>query len=232
MILFIPFKMAKLSVVPVPIGNLKDITLRAIETLQNANLVVCEDTRQTSKLLKLLHLSPPPMISYHKENEHRRLDHLISIIKEKEHVALVSDAGTPGISDPGYLIIKACIEEKINVEVLPGPVAFIPVLVGSGLPIQRFYFEGFLPHKKGRKQRLLFLSQLKNTTIVFYESPHRLLKLLEEIAHIFCGSTPICVGREVTKKYEEFFRGSVMDALNYFKAKQIRGEITVVLYNE
>lgn len=224
--------MAKLSVVPVPIGNLKDITLRAIDVLKNVELIICEDTRQTGKLLRLLQLPSPTLISYHKANEHHRVDQLITLIKEKKHVALVSDAGTPGISDPGYLIIKTCIEEKINIEVLPGAVAFVPALVGSGLPMQRFYFEGFLPHKKGRKQRLQFLSQLHDTTIIFYESPHRLLKLLEEILLFFTESTPICVGRELTKIHEEFYRGTVLEALTYFKSKQILGEITVVLYNQ
>jgi 16S rRNA (cytidine1402-2'-O)-methyltransferase len=227
------YNMPKLSVVPTPIGNLKDITLRALEVLKEVDLIICEDTRVTLKLLQHLEIDPPKLLSYHVANEHKKINILTDQIQQHEWTALVSDAGTPGISDPGYTIIHACIENNIPVEVLPGPVAFIPALVGSGLPMQRFYFEGFLPHQKGRKKRLEFLSKLKGTTIVFYESPYRIIKLLKEIIEIWGENIKVSVSRELTKMHEETIRGTALETLVYFTTQgAVKGEFIVLIYNE
>jgi 16S rRNA (cytidine1402-2'-O)-methyltransferase len=219
--------MSRLIVIPTPIGNLKDITLRAVEALEEVDLLLAEDTRVTRNLLRHLEISKE-IISYHQHNEHKKLDAIIGRIRACTSVGLVSDAGTPGISDPGFLLVRKCIEEGIEVECLPGPAAFIPALIQSGFPTDRFVFEGFLPHKKGRIKRLEALTG-EERTIVFYESPYRLIKLLEQIRDVMGSDRPVSVSREISKMFEETVRGSVTDVLGHFSAKGIKGEFTVVV---
>lgn len=219
--------MAKLILVPTPIGNLEDITLRAIRILGSAQVIFAEDTRVTKRLLSHLNISNT-VVSFHSQNEHRLLDRVIDKIQEVETAVLVSDAGTPGISDPGFLLVRACIEAEIPVECLPGPSAFVPALVASGLPCDKFVFEGFLPHKKGRQTRLIILSK-ESRTIVLYESPHRLIKCLGQIVEYFGADRKICVCREITKFYEEFARGTAQEVLLHFQQKEVKGEIVIII---
>ena len=219
--------MNKLTIIPTPIGNLKDITLRALETLKSTDILLAEDTRTTIKLLNHFNIKVK-MISYHKFNEHKTIKNIIEEIKADKNIALVSDAGTPGISDPGYLIVKACIENNIEVECLPGATALIPAIVNSGLPNNKFCFEGFLPQKKGRTKRLKELAN-ENRTMIFYESPHRLLKLLKQIAEFFDENRKISISRELSKIHEENFRGIITQAVKHFELQNIKGEIVVVV---
>ena len=218
--------MSKLVIVPTPIGNLEDITLRAIKMLQQANLVLAEDTRTTGFLLKHFEISTK-MISHHKFNEHSTLSKSIDLIKSNELVALVSDAGTPSISDPGFLLVRECIKNDIEVECLPGATAFVPALVNSGFPSDKFCFEGFLPQKKGRHTRFLQL-KTEQRTMIFYESPYRLLKTLEQINE-YWGDRNVSVSREISKIYEETIRGNVLSVINHFKTKPPKGEIVIVV---
>ena len=214
-------------IVPTPIGNLEDMTLRGIRTLKEADLILAEDTRTSGKLLKHFGISTP-MQSHHMHNEHKMVERIVQRMLEGENVALISDAGTPGISDPGFLLTRACIENGIAVECLPGATAFVPALVNSGFPTDRFVFEGFLPVKKGRQTRLQMLAG-EHRTMIFYESPHKLLKTLEQFASWFGAEREISVSRELTKLYEETFRGSVAEALEYFGNKGPKGEIVLVV---
>ncbi|MDD2412279.1 MAG: 16S rRNA (cytidine(1402)-2'-O)-methyltransferase [Bacteroidales bacterium] len=220
--------MAKLIIVPTPIGNLEDITLRAIKVLKECDLILCEDTRTSSKLLRHLQIDKP-CIAYHMNNEHKSLSRFIDVIKSKENVCLISDAGTPAISDPGFLIVRECIKNEIEVECLPGPTAFVPALVASGIPCDRFFFYGFLPHKKGRQTALIGLAEMENT-VVLYESPHRLIKALEQIKEFFGENRQVCVAREISKIYESYIRGTADEVLNHYKEKEsIKGEIVIIV---
>ncbi|MDD3691722.1 MAG: 16S rRNA (cytidine(1402)-2'-O)-methyltransferase [Bacteroidales bacterium] len=219
--------MAKLYIVPSPIGNLEDITLRALHILQEASIVLSEDTRVSKKLLSHYQIQKP-CIPYHQFNEHKQLQHFIELIQQHPSVALLSDAGTPGISDPGYLLIRACIQENIDIECLPGATAFVPALVLSGFPCDRFYFYGFLPHKKGRQSILARLAQLKETFIL-YESPYRLLKTLEMLIE-HCGKErKISISREISKLHEETLRAPLSEALTYFQQHTIKGEFVLIV---
>lgn len=217
----------QLYVVPTPIGNLKDITERALDVLRSADLILAEDTRTTGKLLRHYDIDRP-IRSFHLHNEHRAVDAIVDQINSGLNYALCSDAGTPAISDPGFLLVRACIEADINVSCLPGATAFVPALVVSGLPCDRFIFEGFLPHKKGRQKRLLTILEESSTTVL-YESPHRVIKLLEEIIKYECGDRRIVLCREISKLHEEVVRGSVREVLARFVEKAPRGEFVVVL---
>jgi len=219
--------MARLILIPTPIGNLEDITLRSIRILSSADVIFSEDTRVTKRLLAHLNITNT-IFSFHSQNEHRLLDRVIEKIQEVETAVLVSDAGTPGISDPGFLLVRACIEANIPVECLPGPTAFVPALVASGLPCDKFVFEGFLPHKKGRQTRLILLSQ-ESRTIVLYESPHRLIKCLGQIVEYFGADRKICVCREISKFFEEFARGTAEEVLAHFQQKEVKGEIVIIV---
>lgn len=220
----------KLFVVPTPIGNLEDITLRAIRILKEVDLILAEDTRTSGHLLRHLEISKP-MQSYHIHNEHQTLAKLMERLHQGETMALITDAGTPGISDPGFLLIRECLRNQIEVECLPGPTAFVPALVNSGLPTDRFVFEGFLPHKKGRQTRLESLRN-ENRTMIFYESPHRLLKSLQQFTEYFGADRPASVSRELTKVFEETVRGSLQEIITYFANKTIKGEIVIVIAGE
>jgi len=216
-----------LTLVPTPIGNLQDITLRALEILKSADLILAEDTRTTRVLLQHFDIEKR-VLAHHQHNEHAAVGEIIRMLQEGQTIALVSDAGTPGISDPGYLLVRECIREGITVNCLPGPTAFVPALVMSGLPCDRFVFEGFLPQKKGRQTRLLQLKQ-ETRTMVFYESPFRLVKLLEECIQHF-GPDRLCsVSRELSKMFEETRRGSLTELRDYFNQKPPKGEIVFVL---
>lgn len=219
--------MGKLFLVPTPIGNLDDITFRAINVLKNADLILAEDTRTSGKLLKHYDIGTP-LQSHHMHNEHKMMDALIQKLKSGNTLALISDAGTPAISDPGFLLTRACVQNNIAVECLPGATAFVPALVNSGLPNDRFIFEGFLPLKKGRKTRLLQLSD-ETRTMVFYESPHKLVKTLTQFAEYFGPERPISVSRELTKLYEETIRGTIAETLHYFTEKPPKGEFVIVV---
>ena len=219
--------MATLYIVPTPIGNLEDITFRAVRILKEADLILAEDTRTSSILLKHYSITTK-MNSYHQFNEHKQLQNFINRIEGGETIALISDAGTPGISDAGYLLIRECIKQGIAVECLPGPTALIPALVVSGFPCDRFYFEGFLPQKKGRQTRLTYLSQLEQT-IVLYESPHRILKTVEQCATFFGQERKIAVVRELSKIYEEIIRGTIEEVTLLLKDRAIKGEIVIVI---
>jgi len=218
---------ALLFLVPTPIGNLEDITLRALRILKEVDLILAEDTRTTRKLLDHHHIRNR-IQSYHAHNEHKATQQMVERLQAGNRIALVSDAGTPGISDPGYLLVNACIANQIAFESLPGPSAFLPALIKSGLPNDRFVFEGFLPHKKGRKSRLRSL-QNESRTMIFYESPHRLLKCLQELKDHFGPYRRVSVSRELTKKFEETFNGTMEETIRYFSAKPIKGEIVIVL---
>lgn len=214
-----------LTLVPTPIGNLQDITLRALEVLKNADLILAEDTRTARFLLQHFQIEKR-ILSHHQHNEHNALKEVIRLLKEGNKIALVSDAGTPAISDPGFLIVRECIKEDIEVYCLPGPTAFVPALVMSGLPCDKFVFEGFLPQKKGRQSRFLFLKE-EERTIIFYESPFRLVKLLEEIMEHFGPERRCSVSRELTKMFEETRRGTATELFQHFSAHPPKGEIVV-----
>jgi 16S rRNA (cytidine1402-2'-O)-methyltransferase len=216
-----------LKIVPTPIGNLDDMTIRGIKILQNADLILAEDTRKTGILLKHFDIKKP-MKSFHIFNEHGLLKNIIEKLKEGEEIALVSDAGTPAISDPGFLLVRECIENEITVECLPGATAFVPALVNSGLPSDSFIFEGFLPPKKGRQTKLESLKE-ESRTMIFYESPHRLLKCLNEFILLFGEERKACVSRELTKIHEENVRGSLSEILANFANRPIKGEIVIVV---
>jgi len=218
-----------LVLVPTPIGNLEDITYRAVRRLRNADLIACEDTRTSGILLDHYDIESPTT-AYHEHNEHSKTPELIARMRAGHEVALVSDAGAPGISDPGFYLVRACWKEEIEVEALPGPTALIPALTASGIPSDRFVFEGFLPKKKGRQTRLQLLSD-DPRTIVLYESPHRLLKTLADLIDHFGTERQAAVGRELTKKYEEVQRGTLNELRTYFGAyDQVRGECVVVVH--
>ena len=219
--------MSKLYIVPTPIGNLEDITLRALRILKEVDLILAEDTRTSSKLLRHYEISKP-LMAYHLHNEHKILEKVIEKLKAGETIALISDAGTPSISDPGFLVVRACVANDITVECLPGASAAIVALVNSGLPSDRFCFEGFLPQKKGRQTKIQNLKE-ETRTMIFYESPHRLVKALEQFIEHFGPDRKVCVSRELSKMYEENARGTLDDVLAYFKAKDVKGEIVIVL---
>jgi 16S rRNA (cytidine1402-2'-O)-methyltransferase len=219
--------MAKLYIVPTPIGNLEDITLRAIRVLEEVDFILAEDTRTSSVLLKHLHIDKP-LRSHHKFNEHATVRAVAEAIEAGKNVALISDAGTPGISDPGFLLVRTCVEEGIAVETLPGATACIPALVQSGFPCDRFCFEGFLPQKKGRMKRLTELAE-ESRTIVFYESPFRVVKCLEQLAEVFGPERMVAVSRELTKKFEQTVRGTLSEVIAHFKSQQPKGEFVIVL---
>ena len=219
--------MNKIYVIPTPIGNLEDITFRAITTLKNVDCILAEDPRKSKKLLNHYNISTK-IISYHQHNEHQKLMKIIENIKSGINYAIISDAGTPSISDPGFLLVRECIKNDILVETLPGPTALIPALVNSGLASDRFVFERFLPHKKGRLKRLLKLKD-EERTIVLYESPYRLLKTLSSLIEIFGNDRKVSVSRELTKIYEETKRGTVKEVLDYFSPAKIKGEFVIVI---
>lgn len=218
---------AKLYIVPTPIGNLGDMTYRAVEVLKEVDLILAEDTRTSGKLLKHFEITTP-MQSHHMHNEHKTVDHIVSRIEGGESVALISDAGTPAISDPGFLLSRACIEAGLQIECLPGATAFVPALVNSGLPNDKFVFEGFLPVKKGRQTRLVLLAE-ETRTMIFYESPHKLLKTLKNFVEYFGVDRKVSVSRELTKLYEETVRGTAEEVLAHFEKKPPKGEIVVIV---
>lgn len=219
--------MGKLYLVPTPIGNLKDITLRAIEVLKDVDLILAEDTRTSGKLLKHFEIATP-MHSHHMHNEHKTVEGIVRRINNGETIAIISDAGTPAISDPGFLLTRACVEAKIEVDCLPGATAFVPALVNSGLPNNRFVFEGFLPVKKGRQTRLKLLAE-ETRTIIFYESPHKLIKTLTQFVEYFGEERQVSVSREITKLHEETIRGTTKEVLEYYITKPPKGEIVIVV---
>jgi len=219
--------MSKLYIVPTPIGNLEDMTFRAIRILKEVDLILAEDTRTSGKLLKHFEIGTH-MYSHHMHNEHKTIENLISRLKAGETIALISDAGTPAISDPGFLLTRACIENGITVECLPGATAFVPALVNSGLPNDKFIFEGFLPEKKGRQTRYLELAE-ETRTMILYVSPHKLVKTLAEFITYFGEERTICVCRELSKLHEENVRGTTLEVLTHFEKIAPRGEIVVVV---
>ena len=219
--------MGKLYLVPTPIGNLKDITFRAIEVLKEVDFILAEDTRTSGKLLKYYEITTP-MQSHHMHNEHKTVDHIVKRILNGETVALISDAGTPAISDPGFLLTRACVEAQIEVDCMPGASAFVPALVNSGLPNDKFVFEGFLPVKKGRQTRLKLLAE-ETRTMIFYESPHKLIKTLSHFVEYFGAERPMSVSREITKIHDETIRGTAQEVLNYYTTKPPKGEIVIVV---
>ncbi|WP_339609706.1 16S rRNA (cytidine(1402)-2'-O)-methyltransferase [uncultured Planktosalinus sp.] len=219
--------MSKLYLVPTPIGNLEDMTLRAIRVLKEVDLILAEDTRTSGKLLKHFEIGTQ-MHSHHMHNEHKTIENIVNQIKAGKSVALISDAGTPAISDPGFLLTRACVEAGIEVDCLPGATAFVPALVNSGLPNDKFVFEGFLPVKKGRQTRLLTLAE-ETRTMIFYESPHKLLKTLSNFTDYFGEDRKVSVSREISKLHEETIRGSVKEVLMHYTAKPPKGEIVVVV---
>ena len=219
--------MGKLFIVPTPIGNLDDITLRAIKVLKEVDLILAEDTRTSGKLLKHFDISTH-MQSHHMHNEHKTVNNLIQRIQNGETIALISDAGTPAISDPGFLLTRACVENNIEVDCLPGATAFVPALVNSGLPNDKFVFEGFLPVKKGRQTRLKFLAE-ETRTMIFYESPHKLIKTLSNFVEYFGEDRQVSVSRELTKLYEETIRGTAKEVLEHYTNKPPKGEIVIVV---
>lgn len=216
-----------LHLIPTPIGNLADMTFRAVEILKSADLILAEDTRTSSVLLNHYGIHKP-ITPYHQHNEHKVTDHLVAQLHQGMHMALLTDAGTPGISDPAFFLVRACIREGISVECLPGATAFVPALVNSGLPINRFCFEGFLPLKKGRHTLLTQLAT-EERTMVFYESPMRLVKTLEQFITYFGADRPCCVSRELSKKFEENRRGTLREVSGYFRDKGVKGEIVIVV---
>ena len=217
--------MGKLYIVPTPIGNLEDMTFRAINVLKEVDLILAEDTRTSGKLLKHFDIKTP-MQSHHMHNEHKMVNGLVKKLQEGTMIALISDAGTPAISDPGFLLTRACIENNIEVECLPGATAFVPALVNSGLPNDKFVFEGFLPVKKGRQTRLKLLAE-ETRTMIFYESPHKLIKTLSNFCEYFGEDRQVSVSRELTKLYEETIRGNAKDVLEYYTNKPPKGEIVI-----
>lgn len=219
--------MSKLTIVPTPIGNLDDITLRAIKVLKEVDTILAEDTRNSGKLLKHFEIQTR-MTSYHMHNEHKVVGAFVERIANGETMALITDAGTPAISDPGFLLVRECIANDVEVDCLPGATAFVPALVNSGLPSDKFFFEGFLPQKKGRQTRLKYLSQLPNT-IVLYESPHRLIKTLTQIVEFFGEDRQVSVSREISKLHEETIRGTAVEVINHYNNNIIKGEIVIVI---
>jgi len=220
--------MSKLYIIPTPLGNLKDITFRAVETLKEMDLILAEDTRTSSKLLRHYEIENK-LRSFHQHNEHKVLEGVVEELKGGSTIGLISDAGTPGISDPGFLLVRECVREGIDVETLPGATAFVPALVNSGLPCDRFVFEGFLPHKKGRQTRLINLQE-EERTIVFYESPHRLLKTLKQFVEFFEAGRQVSVSRELTKIHEENVQGTLEEVIAHFEKRgTVKGELVVVL---
>jgi 16S rRNA (cytidine1402-2'-O)-methyltransferase len=218
---------ASLTLVPTPIGNLEDITFRAIKVLKNSDTILAEDTRTSGVLLKHYGIEKR-LQSFHIFNEHKALSALIERMKSGESMALVSDAGTPGISDPGFLLVRECLKNELTVECLPGPTAFVPALIKSGFPTDRFVFEGFLPHKKGRQTILKKMAE-EDRTVIFYESPHRLVKALSQMVEFFGSERLVSVSRELTKLFEETKTGTIQEVLSYFQAKEVKGEIVVVV---
>ncbi|MCD7973899.1 MAG: 16S rRNA (cytidine(1402)-2'-O)-methyltransferase [Candidatus Azobacteroides sp.] len=219
--------MGKLYIVPTPVGNLEDMTLRAIRILKEADLILAEDTRTSGILLQHFNIKNK-MFSHHKFNEHKTTEGIIQRLKGGEIIALISDAGTPGISDPGFFLVRECVEAGIEVECLPGATAFVPALVNSGLPSDRFCFEGFLPQKKGRNTRMQFLAE-ESRTMIFYESPFRLLKTLEQFASFFGTERKASVSREISKIYEETIRGTLEELIRHFREKKPKGEIVIIV---
>lgn len=219
--------MSKLFVVPTPVGNLEDITFRALRILKSCDLILAEDTRTTAHLLKHFDIQTP-MQSHHKFNEHQKVAQVVSRIESGQDIALVSDAGTPAISDPGFLLVRLCVVQGIEVECLPGATAFVPALVDSGLPCDRFHFEGFLPVKKGRQTRLMELAELKVTCII-YESPYRVLKTLQQLEAVCGCERRVSVSREISKKFEQTVRGSLAELIQHFTQTEPRGEFVIVL---
>lgn len=219
--------MSKLFLVPTPIGNLDDMTFRAIQVLKEVDLILAEDTRTSGKLLKYFEIATH-MQSHHMHNEHKTVENLVARLKGGETIALISDAGTPAISDPGFLLTRACVENGIAVECLPGATAFVPALVNSGLPNDRFVFEGFLPEKKGRQTRYLFLAE-ETRTMIFYVSPHKLVKTLAEFTQYFGADRPVSISRELSKLHEETIRGTAEEVLKHFEHKAPKGEIVAVV---
>lgn len=219
--------MSKLYIVPTPIGNLEDMTFRAIKVLKEVDLILAEDTRTSGKLLKHFDIATH-MHSHHMHNEHKTVENLIKRLQAGENIALISDAGTPAISDPGFLLTRACVENNIEVDCLPGATAFVPALVNSGLPNDRFIFEGFLPEKKGRQTRYLALAE-ENRTMIFYVSPHKLVKTLAEFVQYFGADRAVSVSRELSKLHEETIRGTAEEVLKHFEAKPPKGEIVAVV---
>lgn len=219
--------MGKLYVVPTPVGNMEDMTFRAIRVLKEADLILAEDTRTSGILLKHYEIKNA-MQSHHKFNEHQTVESIVNRIKGGQTVALISDAGTPGISDPGFLVVRECVRNGIEVQCLPGATAFVPALVSSGLPDERFCFEGFLPQKKGRMTRLNALKE-ETRTMIFYESPYRLLKTLTQFAEVFGAERPVSVCREISKIHEESVRGTLQEVITHFTETEPRGEIVIIL---
>ena len=219
--------MSKLYIIPTPIGNLKDITIRAIEVLKEVDLILAEDTRKSIKLLNHFDITTP-MSSYHQHNEHKKLDSIIEKLKSGKTLALVSDAGTPSISDPGFLLVRECVKNKIDFETLPGPTALIPSLINSSFSSERFIFEGFLPVKKGRTKRLNALKD-ETRTIILYESPHKFIKTINDLIDNMGSKRRISVSRELTKIYEETIRGDLSYIFTYFKNKKLKGEFVIVI---
>lgn len=216
-----------LYLIPTPIGNLKDITLRCLEVLQSVDVILCEDTRTSSKLLSHYNIQKP-VSPYHQHNEHKIIEHLVSQMQAGKTFALITDAGTPGISDPAFLLVRECINNDIKVESLPGATAFVPALVNSGLTTNKFCFEGFLPLKKGRQTLLKKLAS-EERTMIFYESPYRVAKTLEQFVTYFGAERKCCVSRELTKMFEENKRGSVLELAEFYKTKTIKGEVVIVV---
>ena len=219
--------MSKLYIVPTPIGNLEDMTFRAIKVLKEVDLILAEDTRTSGKLLKHFEIATP-MQSHHMHNEHKTVNNIIQRLQRGDTIALISDAGTPAISDPGFLLTRACVEQGIPVECLPGATAFVPALVNSGLPNDKFVFEGFLPVKKGRQTRLKFLAE-ETRTMIFYESPHKLIKTLGNFVEYFGAERLVTVSRELSKLHEETIRGTAKEVLSHFETKPPKGEIVIVI---
>ena len=219
--------MSKLYLVPTPIGNMEDITLRAIRVLKEVDVILAEDTRTSGNLLRHLEISKP-MTAFHIRNEHQVVEHIADRLEAGETMALVTDAGTPAISDPGFLLVRECVKRNIAVECLPGATAFVPALVNSGLPAEKFIFEGFLPHKKGRQTKLKAIAEYPYTTIL-YESPFRLVKTLQQLAEVCGAERHVSVARELTKIYEENARGTLAEVIEYFGKKEVKGEIVIIL---
>ncbi len=219
--------MGKLFLVPTPIGNLEDMTLRGIRILKEVDVILAEDTRTSAKLLSHFDIRNK-LVSHHKFNEHKTVELIARQIEDGKNVALISDAGTPGISDPGFLLVRTCVEKGIEVECLPGATALIPALVNSGFPTDRFTFEGFLPQKKGRQKKISELAS-ETRTMIFYESPYRLIKSLEQFAEFMGTERRACVSRELSKMFEENRRGTLAELIEYFNSKPIKGEIVIVL---
>lgn len=219
--------MGRLYLVPTPIGNLEDITLRAIRVLKEVDGILAEDTRTSGNLLRHLGISKP-MTAFHLNNEHQQVAHMADRIEAGETLALVTDAGTPAISDPGFMLVRECISRGIEVECLPGPTAFVPALVNSGLPADHFIFEGFLPHKKGRQTKIQQIAEYSYTTIL-YESPYRLVKTLQQLMEVMGPERQVCVSRELTKVHEENVRGTLAEVIEYFSEKDVKGEIVIII---